>query len=98
MPTLFLKKVLIILRKGTKDANFWLGVQYPLKVEAFFADQKSSYLQTHPMMQCTVIVCHILIQVEVKASRICEWLAVTKTLGSAFHNTSVKSINEYFFF
>ena len=28
---LYFKKVVIILRWNTKPANFWLGVQYPLK-------------------------------------------------------------------
>ena len=26
----FFKKVLIILKQSTKQANFWLGMQYPL--------------------------------------------------------------------
>ena len=31
MHILFLIKVLMILRDSTKHANFWLGVQFPLK-------------------------------------------------------------------
>ena len=36
MHTLFFKKVLVILRKSIKHANFWIGVQFPLRGTTYY--------------------------------------------------------------